>query len=161
MNTTRSIDNKLEKWSKAEQGRQEATKEDYRRDFTRFFDWLANDGEQVETVQQSDITAYVTQAEDALFLNQRGSRISRQGAWTIVRGHGIRVGLGAELTPHVPRHSCATHMLLNGADIRYIQELLGHRSISSTQRYTPLRDEELREVCNRSHPRAEAQEQDK
>jgi len=102
-----------------------------------------------------------TQAEDALFLNQRGSRISRQGAWMIVRGHGNRVGLGAELTPHVLRHSCATHMLVNGADIRYVQELLGHRSISSTQRYTALRDEEIREIYDRSHPRAEAQLQDK
>ena len=103
----------------------------------------------------------VTQAEDALFLNQRGSRISRQGAWMIVRGHGNRVGLGAELTPHVLRHSCATHMLVNGADIRYVQELLGHRSISSTQRYTALRDEEIREIYDRSHPRAEAQVPDK
>jgi integrase/recombinase XerD len=102
-----------------------------------------------------------TQAEDALFLNQRGSRISRQGAWMVVRGHGNRVGLGAELTPHVLRHSCATHMLVNGADIRYVQELLGHRSISSTQRYTALRDEEIREIYDRSHPRAEAQLQDK
>jgi integrase/recombinase XerD len=102
-----------------------------------------------------------TQAEDALFLNQRGSRISRKGAWMIVRGHGNRVGLGAELTPHVLRHSCATHMLVNGADIRYVQELLGHRSISSTQRYTALRDEEIREIYDRSHPRAEAQLQDK
>ena len=103
----------------------------------------------------------VTQAEDALFLNQRGSRISRKGAWMIVRGHGNRVGLGAELTPHVLRHSCATHMLVNGADVRYVQELLGHRSISNTQRYTALRDEEIRQIYDRAHPRAEAQLQDK
>ena len=75
----------------------------------------------------------------------------------IVRGHGNRVGLGAELTPHVLRQSCATHMLANGADIRYAQKLLGHRSISSTQRYAALRDEEIREIYDRSHPRAEGQ----
>lgn len=79
----------------------------------------------------------------------------------VVRGHGNRVGLGAELTPHVLRHSCATHMLVNGADVRYVQELLGHRSISNTQRYTALRDEEIRQIYDRSHPRAEAQLQDK
>lgn len=65
MNTTRSIDNKLEKWLIVERGKQESTKEDYRRDFTRFFDWLAKDGEQVETVQQSDITAYVAHLKDS------------------------------------------------------------------------------------------------
>lgn len=79
----------------------------------------------------------------------------------VVRGHGNRVGLGVELTPHVLRHSCATHMLVNGADVRYVQELLGHRSISNTQRYTALRDEEIRQIYNRSHPRAEVQLQDK
>ena len=104
-------------------------------------------------------------AESAVFLSTRGTkpgrRISRQGAWMVVRGHGSRVGLGAELTPHVLRQSCATHMLANGADIRYAQKLLGHRSISSTQRYTALRDEEIREIYDRSHPRAEAQVPDK
>ena len=102
-----------------------------------------------------------SQAEDALFLNQRGSRLSRQGAWMVVRRHGERVGLGEILTPHVLRHSCATHMLVNGADIRYVQELLGHRSISSTQLYTAFRDEEIRQIYDRSHPRAEMQILDK
>jgi integrase/recombinase XerD len=101
----------------------------------------------------------VTQAEEALFLStggpRRGTRLSRQGAWLIVQGHGNRVGLGAELTPHVLRHSCATHMLEDGADIRYVQELLGHRSISDTQRYTSFRDKKIRQIYDRSHPRAE------
>ncbi len=66
---------------------------------------------------------------EAVFLNQRGGRLSRQGAWGIVRSHGERVGLGDRLTPHVLRHSCATHMLDHGADIRAVQELLGHASI--------------------------------
>ncbi len=79
----------------------------------------------------------------------------------VVRRHGERVGLGEILTPHELRHSCATHMLVNGADIRYVQELLGHRSISSTQLYTAFRDEEIRQIYDRSHPRAEMQILDK
>ena len=104
-------------------------------------------------------------AEPAVFLSTggrtRGKRLSRQGAWLVVRGHGERVGLGEELTPHVLRHSCATHMLVNGAKIRYVQELLGHRSISSTQIYTALRDEEIRLAYDTYHPRAEAELRDK
>ena len=79
------------------------------------------------------------------------------GAWKIVRRHGDKVGLGRELTPHVLRHSCATHMLLNGADIRYVQELLGHASIRNTQRYTALREEDLRRRHLQAHPRAEVE----
>jgi len=91
----------------------------------------------------------------AVFLNARGGRLTRQGAWLTVRKHGDRVGLGRqELTPHVLRHSCATHMLDHGADIRAVQELLGHVSISSTQRYTSVSQQRLREVYNSAHPRA-------
>ena len=93
-------------------------------------------------------------AETAMFLNARGGRLSRQGAWLVVRKHGDRVGLGAELTPHVLRHSCATHMLDHGADIRSVQELLGHASISSTQRYTAVSQQRLTEVYREAHPRA-------
>jgi integrase/recombinase XerD len=91
---------------------------------------------------------------DALFLNQRGGRLSRQGAWTIVRRHGDRAGLGDRLTPHVLRHSCATHMLDHGADIRTVQELLGHASISTTQIYTLVSNERLWQVYEQAHPRA-------
>jgi integrase/recombinase XerD len=91
---------------------------------------------------------------EALFLNQRGGRLSRQGAWTIVRRHGDRAGLGERLTPHVLRHSCATHMLDHGADIRTVQELLGHASISTTQIYTLVSTDRLREVYEQAHPRA-------
>ncbi len=91
---------------------------------------------------------------DAVFVNQRGRRLSRQGAWGIVRGYGDRVGLGERLTPHVLRHSCATHMLDHGADIRVVQELLGHASISTTQLYTLVSGERLRQVYEASHPRA-------
>ncbi|MBW3610153.1 MAG: tyrosine recombinase XerD [Actinobacteria bacterium] len=90
----------------------------------------------------------------AVFLNARGGRLSRQGAWGIVRRHGNRCGLGERLTPHVLRHSCATHMLDHGADIRVVQELLGHASVSTTQVYTLVSTERLRQVYERAHPRA-------
>jgi integrase/recombinase XerD len=91
---------------------------------------------------------------DAVFLNQRGGRLSRQGAWGVVRGYGQKVGLIGELSPHVLRHSCATHMLDHGADIRTVQELLGHASISTTQIYTKVSTERLLAVYRAAHPRA-------
>ena len=90
----------------------------------------------------------------ALVLNQRGGRLSRQGCWQIVRRYGDRVGLGARLTPHVLRHSCATHMIEHGADIRLVQEMLGHASITTTQIYTRVSQRRLREVFMDAHPRA-------
>jgi integrase/recombinase XerD len=91
---------------------------------------------------------------EAVFLNARGGRLSRQGAWGIVRRAGDRVGLGDRLTPHVLRHSCATHMLEHGADIRVVQELLGHASVTTTQVYTRVTTERLRVVYEQAHPRA-------
>lgn len=92
--------------------------------------------------------------EEAVFLNRRGGRLSRQGAWGIVHKYGERVGLEAVLTPHVLRHSCATHMLDHGADIRTVQELLGHASITTTQIYTKVSTERLAAVYREAHPRA-------
>jgi integrase/recombinase XerD len=92
---------------------------------------------------------------EAVFLNQRGGRLSRQGAWAVVRRYGDVVGLGDRLSPHVLRHSCATHLLDHGADIRVVQELLGHASISTTQVYTKVSTERLREVYDAAHPRAQ------
>ena len=91
---------------------------------------------------------------EAVFLNQRGGRLSRQGLWLVVRRHGDAAGLGSLLTPHVLRHSCATHMLDGGADIRIVQEMLGHASISTTQIYTRVSTERLRSVYRSAHPRA-------
>jgi integrase/recombinase XerD len=91
---------------------------------------------------------------EAVFLNARGGRLSRQGAWGVVRRYGDRVGLGDRLTPHVLRHSCATHLLDHGADIRVVQELLGHASISTTQLYTLVSTERLRSAWAAAHPRA-------
>ena len=91
---------------------------------------------------------------EAVFLNQRGGRLTRQAAWAIVRRHGDRAGIGSELSPHVLRHSCATHLLDHGADLRVVQELLGHASISTTQVYTKVSQERLFEVYRAAHPRA-------
>ena len=93
---------------------------------------------------------------EAVFLNQRGGRLGRQGAWLVVKRYGDQVGLGERLSPHVLRHSCATHMLDHGADIRAVQELLGHASISTTQLYTKVSTERLWQVYDAAHPRATA-----
>lgn len=91
---------------------------------------------------------------EAVFLNRRGGRLSRQGAWLVVTRHGEAAGLAGKLTPHVLRHSCATHMLDHGADIRAVQELLGHASISTTQVYTRVSTERLWAAYRAAHPRA-------
>ena len=91
---------------------------------------------------------------EAVFLNARGGRLTRQGAWGVLKAHAGRVGLAPKLSPHVLRHSCATHLLDHGADIRVVQELLGHASISTTQVYTLVSQQRLREVYDAAHPRA-------
>ena len=91
---------------------------------------------------------------DPVLLNARGGRLTRQGCWKIVTSAGARVGLTGRLSPHVLRHSCATHMLEHGADIRVVQELLGHASLSTTQVYTKVSPERLRAVYELAHPRA-------
>jgi len=93
--------------------------------------------------------------QEAVFLNTRGSRLSRQAAWVIVKKYGERVGLADKLSPHVLRHSCATHLLDHGADLRIVQEMLGHASISTTQVYTKVSQERLWQVYRQAHPRAE------
>ncbi|MET0146159.1 MAG: site-specific tyrosine recombinase XerD [Ilumatobacteraceae bacterium] len=91
---------------------------------------------------------------EAVFLNRRGGRLTRQAAWAVVKRYGERAGLRGELSPHVLRHSCATHLLDHGADLRVVQELLGHASISTTQVYTKVSQERLFEVYRAAHPRA-------
>jgi integrase/recombinase XerD len=91
---------------------------------------------------------------EAVFLNVRGGRLSRQGAWGIVKKYATKVGLEDKLSPHVLRHSCATHMLDHGADIRTVQELLGHASITTTQLYTKVSTELLLQAYRDAHPRA-------
>ena len=91
---------------------------------------------------------------EAVFLNQRGGRLTRQGIWLVLKRRARDVGLERQVHPHVLRHSCATHMLAHGADIRVVQELLGHVSIATTQGYTKVGGEHLRRAYDAAHPRA-------
>jgi len=90
----------------------------------------------------------------AMFLNARGGRLSRQGCWKILKGYARTAGIEDRVSPHTLRHSFATHMLDAGADIRVVQEMLGHASLATTQVYTLVSDQRLREVYLTSHPRA-------
>ena len=91
----------------------------------------------------------------ALFLNQRGSRLSRQSIWQIISDSAQAAKLGVEVSPHTFRHSFATHLLEGGADVRVVQELLGHASVTTTQIYTLVTVDALREIYASSHPRAQ------
>lgn len=92
----------------------------------------------------------------ALFLNQRGGRLSRQSAWAVLVAAAERAGLTGRVSPHTLRHSFATHLLDNGADVRVVQELLGHASVNTTQIYTLVSRARLRAVYEQAHPRAAA-----
>lgn len=92
--------------------------------------------------------------EAALFLNNRGSRLTRQSVWQIVKVAAKRAGVTEEITPHTMRHAFATHMLERGADVRSVQELLGHASVVTTQIYTMVTGDALREAHAQNHPRA-------
>ncbi len=93
-------------------------------------------------------------ATPALFLGLRGHRLSRQNAWLIIRARAEQARLGIEISPHTFRHSFATHLLAGGADVRVVQELLGHASVSTTQLYTLVTADALRDVYSMAHPRA-------
>ncbi len=91
---------------------------------------------------------------DAVFLGSKGSRLTRQGVWQILQRRAAAAGVGTHLSPHSLRHSCATHLLDHGADIRTVQELLGHASVSTTQIYTRVSNERLWAAYDAAHPRA-------
>ncbi len=93
--------------------------------------------------------------EPRLFVNHRGQGLTRQGLYKIVQRHAISAGLGSKMSPHTLRHSFATHLLAGGCDLRAVQEMLGHADIATTQLYTHLSPERLRDVYFEAHPRAQ------
>lgn len=99
--------------------------------------------------------ATLSRGTPALFLNQRGSRLSRQSIWQIISNSALAAKLEVEVSPHTFRHSFATHLLEGGADVRVVQELLGHASVTTTQIYTLVTVDALREIYASSHPRAQ------
>ena len=105
-------------------------------------------------VRVRPVLAKLGKGTPAVFLNQRGSRLSRQSVWQIISDAASAAKLGAEVSPHTLRHSFATHLLEGGADVRVVQELLGHSSVATTQIYTLITVDALREVYSTAHPRA-------
>ena len=114
----------------------------------------AQDAVTTYTVRARPSLAARGRGTPALLLNLRGGRLSRQGAWAVIHAAAERAGLGDTVSPHTLRHSFATHMLDGGADVRVVQELLGHASVTTTQIYTMVTVQHLREVYAEAHPRA-------
>ena len=105
-------------------------------------------------VRSRPVLSSKSASSTSVFLNARGSKLSRQSAWTILQAAAARAHLAGKVSPHTLRHSFATHLLENGADVRVVQELLGHASVTTTQIYTLVTVDQLREVYATAHPRA-------
>ena len=114
----------------------------------------AREAVEAYTVRGRPALAAAGRGTSALFVNHRGGQLSRQSAWTVLRQAAERAGISTDISPHMLRHSFATHLLDGGADVRVVQELLGHASVSSTQIYTMVTVDRLREVYATAHPRA-------
>ena len=115
---------------------------------------FALDAVQAYLVRARPVLAAAGRGTTALFLNARGGPLSRQSAWAVLRAVAERAGVKGEVSPHTLRHSFATHLLEGGADVRVVQELLGHASVTTTQIYTLVTVDQLREVYAGAHPRA-------
>lgn len=108
----------------------------------------------VDYIQHSRTILVKDEKERALFINVNGGRLTRQGFWKIVKFYKEQANIGKDITPHILRHSFATHLLQNGADIKAIQTMLGHSDISSTQVYMQFQDENIKNAYRKAHPRA-------
>ena len=115
---------------------------------------FARDALEAYLVRARPALAAAGRGTPALFLNTRGARMSRQTAWAALQSAAARAGLTEHVSPHTLRHSFATHLLSGGADVRVVQELLGHASVTTTQIYTMVTPDALREVYAAAHPRA-------
>jgi len=108
----------------------------------------------VEYIEKARPILIKNESDKALFVNINGKRLTRQGFWKIVKYYKEQANIDKEITPHVLRHSFATHLLRNGADLKSIQTMLGHSDISSTQVYMQFKNENLKDIYNKAHPRA-------
>ena len=115
---------------------------------------LESDGHVLQNGRAQNGKTASSKEEKALFVNHRGDRLTRQWVWNILKTYGKKASVDKPITPHILRHSFATHMLRGGASLRHVQELLGHSSITTTQVYTHLTSEHLRKEYERSHPRS-------
>ena len=107
-----------------------------------------------EYIEQARDILLKNENEKALFVNINGTRLTRQGFWKIIKYYKEQAHITKEITPHVLRHSFATHLLQNGADLKAIQTMLGHSDISSTQVYMQFQDDGLKDIYRKAHPRA-------